>query len=420
MNLENPEHLDTPAMRQYRTFKEQVGDYLLLFRMGDFYEMFYEDAKTASRVLGLALTSRSKGPSAVPLAGIPYHALDSYLARLVKAGLRVAICEQVEDPKQAKGLVRREVTRLVTPGTLTDQTLLDSREGNYLAAVFGGTEGPAAPASTNPPTSSSRQRTADETVGLAWVELSSGAFWAMTTAPPHVLDELVRIGPAEVIFPEGSPADGRPSAQRLAQCTQAAATARPPWAFDAHAATTALKDHFGAATLEGFGFRRGTLRFQRPGRSSTTSARRRRPPWRTSARCAGSTAATTWPSTATRSAAWRSTARSAATGGKARCWPASTARPRAWAPAAGALADFPADRLQRHRRPAGRRRGAERPTASAWSAMRDAAGRGGPDRPHRRRHRDGAASARGNWWPWARRCGCCPSWSNFWPAARPT
>ena len=127
---------DTPAMRQYRQFKEAYPDYVLLFRMGDFYEMFHDDARTASRVLGLALTSRSKGPSAVPLAGIPYHALDSYLAKLVKSGHRVAICEQVEDPAKAKGLVKRDVVRLVTPGTLTEEELLDRREGNYLAAVF--------------------------------------------------------------------------------------------------------------------------------------------------------------------------------------------------------------------------------------------------------------------------------------------
>ncbi len=103
-------------MRQYRSFKEQYPDYILLFRMGDFYEMFNEDAKIASRELGLALTSRSKGPASIPLAGIPYHALESYLARLIRAGHRVAICEQVQDPKEAKGVVDRDVTRLVTPG----------------------------------------------------------------------------------------------------------------------------------------------------------------------------------------------------------------------------------------------------------------------------------------------------------------
>ena len=225
-------------MRQYKAFKDQYPDYILLFRMGDFYEMFYEDAKTASRALGLTLTSRSKGPTAVPLAGIPYHALDNYLARLVKAGFRVAICEQVEDPKQAKGLVKRDVVRLVTPGTLTDEALLEQRQGNYLAAVFRGAGGgqDSAPG------------------GLAWAELSSGAFWAMTVPADHVLDELTRIGPAEVIFPEGSVCDSPAFRDSLQQCTTAVATSRPAWAFDAHAAQDALKDHFKAGTLEGFGF----------------------------------------------------------------------------------------------------------------------------------------------------------------------
>ncbi|KKK57017.1 hypothetical protein LCGC14_3058720, partial [marine sediment metagenome] len=127
MSDQGAPQLDTPAMRQYRSFKDQYPEYILMFRMGDFYEMFYEDAKIASRVLGLALTSRSKGPSAVPLAGIPYHALDSYLAKLVRAGHRVAICEQVEDASKAKGLVKRDITRLVTPGTLTEENLLDQR-----------------------------------------------------------------------------------------------------------------------------------------------------------------------------------------------------------------------------------------------------------------------------------------------------
>ena len=219
-------------MRQYLSFKEKYPDYVLLFRMGDFYELFYEDAKTASRVLGLALTSRNKGPSAIPLAGLPYHAVDSYLARLVKAGHRVAICEQVEDPKQAKGVVKREVVRLITPGTLTDEALLEQRESNYLAAVFPG-------------------QTAQ---GVAWVELASGAFWAMRTPGDHMLDELVRIGPAEVILPDGSTLDTPEFRRRLSDCTAAAATARPPWAFEAHAAIEMLNDHFGTKTLDGFGF----------------------------------------------------------------------------------------------------------------------------------------------------------------------
>ena len=235
MTSETPAQLDTPAMRQYRQFKQQYPEYLLFFRMGDFYELFYDDAKVASRELGLALTARSKGPSAVPLAGIPYHALDSYLARLVRAGHRVAICEQVEDPKEAKGVVKRDVVRLVTPGTLTDQTLLDQREGNYLAAIFG-------------------PRSADGLAGVAWVELSSGAFQTMLTPADHALDELIRIGAAEVLLPEGSSFDAPEFRDAVRQCTQAAATVRPAWAFDAHGAMEALHGHFQVTTLEGFGF----------------------------------------------------------------------------------------------------------------------------------------------------------------------
>ncbi len=243
-------------MRQYRTFKQQYPDYILLFRMGDFYEMFYEDARTASRVLGLALTSRSKGTSAVPLAGIPYHALESYLARLIRGGHRVAICEQVEDPATAKGLVKRDVTRLVTPGTLTDEALLDQREGNYLAAVFlpSVNTRDSAPGGPNPQTRSSNPGSRIPNAGLAWVELSSGAFSATTLEPQHVLDELVRIHPAEVLVAEGSSLDAPAWRDSLRQVLGASATTRPPWAFDQHAATQALQQHFGTATLEGFGF----------------------------------------------------------------------------------------------------------------------------------------------------------------------
>ncbi len=227
--------LDTPAMRQYRQFKEQYPEYMLLFRMGDFYELFYEDAKRASQLLGLTLTSRSKGPSAVPLAGIPYHALDSYLRRLVAAGERVAICEQVEDPKQAKGVVERDVTRLVTPGTLTDQTLLDERESNYLAAVF-------ADGKVEPPA-----------VGLAWVELSSGSFGVMDLPARELLDELTRLRPAEVIVPEGSDLDAPAFRQSLRDCAAASTTGRPAWAFEARAALGLLHKQLGVTTLEGFG-----------------------------------------------------------------------------------------------------------------------------------------------------------------------
>ncbi len=247
-------------MRQYKAFKDQYPDYILLFRMGDFYEMFYEDAKTASRVLGLALTSRSKGPSAVPLAGMPYHALDSYLARLIRAGHRVAVCEQVEDPKTAKGVVKRDVVRLVTPGTLTDETLLDQREGNYLAAVFGVSAAAAqttseTPRPAEPDAAAKPAKTAGKSqVGLAWVELSSGTFNAMLVPPEHLLDELIRIRPAEVVYPDGSGFDTPAWRENLRQSLDAAATGRPPWAFDARSSVEMLHNHFGTATLEGFGF----------------------------------------------------------------------------------------------------------------------------------------------------------------------
>ncbi len=242
MREEGSEQLDTPAMRQYREFKQQYADYILLFRMGDFYEMFYEDAKTASRVLGLTLTSRSKGPTAVPLAGIPYHALDTYLARLIKAGHRVAVCEQVEDSSQAKGLIRRDVTRLITPGTLTDEALLEQREGCYLAAIYC----PARPADA--------KAGAGRTVGIAWVELSSGAFYTMAAPAATMMDELVRIAPAEVLVADGGELDTPIFRQNLTQSVSASVTARPPWAFDAHAATKNLTDHFHSRSLEGFGF----------------------------------------------------------------------------------------------------------------------------------------------------------------------
>src|SRR5271165_4327135 len=128
----------TPLMRQYHGIKQQVPNALLLFRLGDFYELFYDDAVTAARELEITLTSRSK-EQAVPMCGVPYHAAEAYISRLIQKGYRVAICEQMEEPSPGKKLVRREVTRVVTPGTATDSSLLQSRENSYLAAVaYGG------------------------------------------------------------------------------------------------------------------------------------------------------------------------------------------------------------------------------------------------------------------------------------------
>src|SRR5439155_4877551 len=161
----SPLTLMTPMMQQYREAKERHPGMLLLFRMGDFYELFDADAEVASRVLGLTLTSRDK---TIPLAGFPHHALEPYLRKLLHAGHRVAICDQVEDPALAKGLVRREVTRIVTPGTLTDDGLLDPRQANYLLAVVPAKSG----------------------LGLAWAELSTGAFHAADVNPGQWADEL--------------------------------------------------------------------------------------------------------------------------------------------------------------------------------------------------------------------------------------
>ncbi len=195
----------SPAMRQYRQFKDQHPGYVLFFRMGDFYEMFWDDARVCSRVLGVALTSRNKGsPDEIPMAGVPFHAVEGYLRKMIAAGHRVALCEQMEDPSSAKGVVRREVVRLMTPGTLTDDALMDGRADNHLAAVaFGVT------------------RADGYRAALAWVELSTGACVAMTGTEAQVLDEAARLRPAEVLVPEqpsgqphpiGAQADGRGAA----------------------------------------------------------------------------------------------------------------------------------------------------------------------------------------------------------------
>ncbi len=180
----------TPMMQQYMDAKAACGDALLLFRMGDFYELFYDDAKTAARELGLTLTSRDKGENPIPMAGFPYHQLDGYLAKIITAGHRAAVCEQVEDPKQAKGLVKREVTRVVSPGTLTDDALLDPRECNFLAAVAHGV------------TKSAHD---EPVVGIAWAELSTGRFYAALFPAAQLGDELTRIGPSECLVSDDAP-----------------------------------------------------------------------------------------------------------------------------------------------------------------------------------------------------------------------
>lgn len=227
--------MTTPMMRQYHEAKAACGDALLLFRMGDFYELFLEDAKIASKVLGLTLTSRdrdSENPTA--MAGFPHHQLDGYLQKLIRAGYRAAVCEQVEDPKQAKGLVRREVTRLVSAGTLTDETLLDPRQANFLAAIFRPSGG--------------RSGDSENIIGIAWAELSSGRFEAGVFPLSRLEDELERIGPAEVLYRED---DARITPDASAPWSW---TRRPAWTFAAEGCLEALCKQFGTRSLEGFGF----------------------------------------------------------------------------------------------------------------------------------------------------------------------
>jgi DNA mismatch repair protein MutS len=232
-------------MQQYQDAKAACGEALLLFRMGDFYELFYDDAKTAARVLGLTLTSRDKGENPIPMAGFPYHQLESYLAKLIAGGFRAAVCEQMEDPKLAKGLVKREVTRVVSPGTLTDDALLDPRSSNYLAAV-------ALPA---------HKSNGDDRAGLAWAELSTGRFLAASVPLARLADELARIGPAECLIAEESELDDQTGVDAGVNRRRHAAiprgtmlTCRPAWAFGLESAVATLQKQFQTATLAGFGF----------------------------------------------------------------------------------------------------------------------------------------------------------------------
>jgi len=222
----------TPVMRQYLAFKQRHQDAVLLFRMGDFYEVFFEDAKVCARDLGLALTSRDKGANAVPMAGFPHHAADTYIKRLIRAGHRVAVCEQVQDPAEARGLVDRDVTRIITAGTLTEEHILDSRANNFLAAV--------APD--------------DRRAGLAWVDLSTGKFEVAEVPLSGLADSLERIRPAECLLSEagtGQEADAHPALACLpAGCL---VTRLAPWQFGRQEGRRRLNEHFGTATLEGFG-----------------------------------------------------------------------------------------------------------------------------------------------------------------------
>lgn len=230
-------------MQQYEQAKAACGDAILLFRMGDFYELFHDDAERAAPPLGLTLTSRDKGDDPIPMAGFPHHQLDGYLARLIKSGFRVAVCEQVEDPSEARGLVRREVTRVVSPGTITDPELLDPRQSNYLMAVIRGTP---------PHGKKTRSSPAGDLSGVAWIDISTAVFHACTLPTERLEDLLARLVPSEILVPESAdPEWPTGSAEGSAELL---VTRQPDWASSfRHARDTVLR-HFRVSTVEGFGF----------------------------------------------------------------------------------------------------------------------------------------------------------------------
>ncbi len=229
----------TPAMAQYFELKAANPGYLLFYRMGDFYELFFEDAEIASRILGIALTKRGKHAGEdIPMCGVPVHAAEEYLHKLIAAGQRVAVCEQMEDPAEAKrrrghkAVVQREVVRLVTPGTLTEETLLEAGRHNFLAAL-------------------ARARGGEE-LALAWADISTGAFHVMPLAPADLAAELARLEPGEIIVPEPLLED-ETAARALKLLPPTAVTPLPPQRFDSTAGERRLKEHFGVAALEAFG-----------------------------------------------------------------------------------------------------------------------------------------------------------------------
>jgi DNA mismatch repair protein MutS len=211
----------TPLMRQYHGIKQQVPNTLLMFRLGDFYELFYDDAVTAARELEITLTARNKEKGQpIPMCGVPFHAAENYIARLIQKGYRVAICDQTEDPKLTKTLVKREVVRIVTPGTAMNASVLRSHENNYLAAVF-----------------------ADTTrAGVAHVDVSTGEFRATEVPLADVTATLETLNAREALTPEGSPLN--------LPCLK---TSIEPWVFGADYAGRSLCDHFHLLALDGCG-----------------------------------------------------------------------------------------------------------------------------------------------------------------------
>ena len=234
-------------MQQYDEAKSACGDALLFFRMGDFYELFHEDAKVAAKVLGLNVTSRDKS-NAIPMAGFPHHQLDSYLGKLIKQGYRAAVCDQVEDPKQAKGLVKREVKQIVTPGTITDEALLDPAISNYLVAVcppITKKKRKSASATNQRGIESASPDESNQIIGVSWADISTGRFSVTSVPLGQLADLLARLNPSEILLP-----DQWEDRSRFPDVMQ---TIRPDWCFGHKTAHSLLLKQFKVASLDGFG-----------------------------------------------------------------------------------------------------------------------------------------------------------------------
>lgn len=229
---------ETPLMRQYRQIKEKYPDTILLFRMGDFYETFEKDAILTSKILGITLTKRSNGKaSEVPLAGFPHHALDNYLPKLVRAGQRVAVCEQLEDPKYAKGIVKRDVIEVVTPGANFSEKLLDHKSNNFLAAIY----------------------IKDNVCGLAFCDISTGEFATSEILLKNLYEQIDSINPSEILISKREKdkvfkaLNYDPDASFNESQKRWLFTKVDDWVFNADYANEVLTNHFGTATLKGFG-----------------------------------------------------------------------------------------------------------------------------------------------------------------------
>jgi DNA mismatch repair protein MutS len=231
---------NTPMMTQYLRIKAEHPEQLLFYRMGDFYELFFDDAKQASQLLNISLTARGKANGdPIPMAGVPYHAAENYLAKLVKMGLSVAICEQVGDPATSKGPVDRKVVRILTPGTITDEALLDGRSESVLAAVCAG--------KTKRTEINGSDQNSSHTFGIAYIELASGRFNFLDCHSEQSLQaNLARIKPTELLYPEGASFIhllGNINGKRK----------RPQWEFDHQTAISKLNQQFDTHNLDGFG-----------------------------------------------------------------------------------------------------------------------------------------------------------------------